>query len=62
MAYVPFKLSAEQKKRLIALEEDMRAIELELKRGERAGIDMSELKKRYEEGKKLRDGILREYA
>lgn len=62
MAIKPFKLTAEQKKALTDLEEDIRAISYEIARAKRAGIDVVDLEKRFEESKKLRDGILKEYA
>ena len=62
MVIKPFRLTPEQKKTLLDLETDIRALDLEIKRAERAGIDVAELRKEYERSKKLREGILREYS
>lgn len=62
MAIKPFKLTAEQKKALVDLTTDIEAIKFEIARAKRAGIDVKDLEARFEESKKLREGILREYA
>ena len=56
------KLSSEEKTKLIALKSDLAFLEGELMKAERAGIDVTELKARYEKMKKLRAGIIQEYA
>lgn len=62
MAIKPFKLTAEQKKALLDLTADVEAIKFEIARAKRAGIDVKDLEARFEESKKLREGILREYS
>lgn len=41
---------------------DIDALERELAKAERAGIDVSEQRKRFDEAKTLREGVLREYG
>lgn len=62
MVFEPIKLTAEQKKSLLDLEADIRAMEVEIKRAERAGLDVKDLKESFEKAKALRSGILREYG
>ena len=62
MAPEKIKLTSEEKTKLIDLKTDMAFLEGELNRAERAGIDVSELKAQYDKMKKLRAGILKEYA
>lgn len=62
MAIERFRLSPEQKQRLIDLEEDIRVLGEEIERAERIGLDVGTLKDEYERGKKLREGMLREYS
>jgi len=62
MPLEPFKLTSEQKKGLIALEEDIKALEFEIARAKRAGLDVADLEKRFSDTKKLREGIIREYS
>ncbi len=56
------KLSSEEKTKLINLKTDMSFLDGELSRADRAGIDVSELRTQYDKMKKLRAGILKEYA
>jgi len=56
------KLTPEMKKGLIELEKDMRVIEEELRRAERAGIEVKVLREANEKAKRLREGLLREYG
>jgi hypothetical protein len=56
------KLSSEEKTKLINLKADMSFLDGELSRADRAGIDVSELRVQYDKMKKLRAGILKEYA
>ena len=62
MAIEEIKLSDEDKNTLLALEADIAAIEREITKAERAGIDVTELRGKFDEAKKLREGILREYG
>jgi len=62
MPIEPIKLTPEDKKTLEDLGADIAALEAELDRAERAGIDVTELRKKLEASKKLREGILREYG
>jgi len=62
MANEKIKLTSEEKRRLVDLKTDMAFLEGELARAERAGIDISDLRAKYEKMKKLRSGILKEYA
>jgi len=62
MANEKIKLTSEEKRKLVDLKTDMSFLEGELSRAERAGIDISELRAQYEKMKKLRSGILKEYA
>ena len=62
MAPEKIKLTSEEKTKLVNLKTDMAFLEGELSRAERAGIDISELRAQYEKMKKLRAGILKEYA
>lgn len=62
MAIQPIKLTPEDKKRLEDLEPDLTALEEELIKAERAGLDISTVRSDFDKAKKLRDGILREYG
>ena len=62
MAIEPVKLTDEQKKDLIEIEADIEALGIEIARAERAGIDVSEIRQRYETAKSLRAGIVKEYV
>ena len=62
MAIKPFKLSETDKENLVKIAPDITALEGELNRAERAGIDVTELKQKFDKMKQLRLGILREYG
>lgn len=62
MPIEPIKLTFEDQKTLEALGVDIAALEDELARAERAGIDVKEIREKVEAGKKLREGLLREYG
>lgn len=62
MVFKPIKLSDKQTKALTDLTENIEAIKFEIARAKRAGLDVKELQARFEEGVKLREGILREYS
>ncbi|RLB83718.1 MAG: hypothetical protein DRH24_06480 [Deltaproteobacteria bacterium] len=55
-------LSDEDIQRLKAMEEDLIWLEEEIARAERAGIDVTDLRKRYDEIVRLREGLIREYS
>jgi len=44
------------------MEEDLIWLEEEIARAERAGIDVTDLRKRYDEIVRLREGLIREYS
>jgi len=62
MAIEPIKLPREHIEMLRQLGEDLAVMEQEIARAERAGIDVSDLKRELERIRNLRDGILREYG
>ena len=62
MTIKPFKLSETDKENLVKIAPDITALEGELNRAERAGIDVTELKQKFDKMKQLRLGILREYG
>lgn len=62
MAIERIKLSPEDRRTLEELAPDLEALEVELARAERAGIDVTKLKDDLAKAKALRDGVLREYA
>lgn len=62
MAIEPIMLTPEDQKVLEDLAVDLDALEREVKRAEKAGIDVTELKEKFEAAKTLREGILREYG
>lgn len=41
---------------------DLKILDAEIAKAQRVGIDVTELKKRFEETKKLRIGLLKEYS
>ena len=55
-------LSEEDISRLKEMEEDLVWLEEEIMRAERAGIDVTDLRKRYDEIVRLREGLIREYS
>lgn len=56
------KLSPAQRKALVASKAQLDEAEREIARAKRAGIDVSEAEATLAEGKRLRDGLLREYG
>jgi len=62
MAIEPIRLPREHIEMLRKLGEDLAVMESEIARAERAGIDVSDLKRELERIRNLRDGILREYG
>lgn len=58
----PITLTPEMSKTLVEMEPDLRLLEYELLKARRAGIDVTDLQKRFEEMKVLRTGILKEYT
>lgn len=56
------KLTPEDRRTLEELGPDMKALEAEIARAERAGIDVTRLKDDLTKAAALRDGILREYS
>jgi len=57
----PIKLPAEEIKRLEELAKVEEFLDAEIRRMERAGIDVREMRKTFEETRRLRAGLLREY-
>ena len=62
MAIEPIKLTPEDQRTLEQLGPDIEALELEIAKAERAGLDVAKLKDDLDKAKTLREGILREYA
>ena len=62
MAIEPITLSPEDKETLEKLRPDIEALEKEVARAERAGLDVTAVKKDLEKSRALLEGILREYA
>lgn len=62
MAIEPIKLSPEDRRILEDLGPDIEALEAEIARAERAGLDVAKLKDDLSKAKALLKGILREYA
>jgi len=62
MAIEPIKLSPEDRRTLEELGPDIEALEREIARAERAGLDVTTLRADLDKAKTLREGILREYA
>jgi len=62
MPIEPIKLSPEDRRILEELGPDIEALEKEIARAERAGLDVTILKSDLAKAKTLREGILREYA
>ena len=57
-----FKLTVEQRQKLVDMEADLEFILTEIRRAERAGIDVNELQAKFDKMAKLRTGLLREYS
>lgn len=62
MAIKEIKLSKEDQKRLEELGPDVEALQREVTKAERAGIDVVDLRSKLDTASKLRDGVLREYG
>ena len=62
MAIEPIKLSPEDQRTLEVLKPDIEALEVELAKAERAGLDVTTIKSDLAKAKSLLEGILREYA
>jgi hypothetical protein len=62
MAIEPIKLSPEDRQTLESLGPDIEAIEKEIVKAERAGLDVTKLKADLDKAKSLREGVLREYG
>ncbi len=62
MAIERITLTAEDRRTLEELGPDIEALERELARAERAGLDVTRLKDDLAKAKTLREGVLREYA
>lgn len=58
----PIMLSPEALTDLKNMGPNMATLEKEIAKAERAGIDMKEAKARFEQSKKLRQGLLKEYG
>jgi len=58
----PIKLKKEDYERLQKLEPDIEWLAMEIARAKRAGLDVSDLEKKFEETRRMREGLLREYA
>jgi len=58
----PIKMTPEMETTLKEIEPDLVTLQFELEKAGRAGIDVKELTKRFEEMKRLRLGLLREYT
>lgn len=58
----PIKLEPEAEKVLRDMETNILVLEREIIKAKRAGIDVADLEQRFEEMKKLRVGLLREYT
>lgn len=61
MDKVEIKLKGEDVKKLEDMKDDLSWLDSEIKRAEKVGLDVSDLKKRLIKTKKLREGILKEY-
>lgn len=62
MAIEPIKLTSEDQRTLEHLQPDIVALEAEIARAERAGLDVTKLKDDLAKAKTLLEGVLREYA
>lgn len=62
MAITPITLTSEDKRTLENLKPDIDALEKEIARAERAGLDVTTLKSDLAKARALLEGILREYA
>lgn len=62
MAITPITLTSEDKRTLENLKPDIDALEKEIARAERAGLDVTTLKSDLAKARALLEGILREYT
>jgi len=62
MAIEPIKLTPEDQRTLEQLKPDIEALEAEIARAERAGLDVTTAKADLLKAKALLEGVLREYA
>ena len=62
MAIEPIKLTAEDQRTLEQLKPDIKVLEDEIARAERAGLDVTTTKADLVKAKALLEGVLREYA
>ena len=58
----PIKLTKEMEGTLKEMEPDLVTLRFELEKAKRAGIDVGDMEKRFNEMKVLRVGLLREYT
>jgi len=58
----PIRLKHEDYETLKKLTPDIEWLAMEIARAKRAGIDVTDLEKKFEETRRLREGLLREYA
>jgi len=58
----PIKLTKEMEGTLKEMEPDLVTLRFELEKAKRAGIDVADMEKRFNEMKVLRVGLLREYT
>jgi len=61
MAIEPIKLTPEDQRTLENLQPDIKALEVEIAKAERAGLDVTVPKTDLAKAKSLLEGILREY-
>jgi len=62
MPIEPIKLTAEDKRTLEQLRPDIAALEVEIARAERAGLDVTRAKEDLAKARALLEGVLREYT
>jgi len=58
----PITLTKEMSNTLKDMEPDLATLKFELEKAKRAGIDVADMQKRFDEMKQLRIGLLREYT
>jgi hypothetical protein len=62
MPIEPIRLTPEDRRTLEHLQPDIKALEAEIARAERAGLDVTTLKSDLAKAKALLEGVLREYG
>lgn len=62
MAIEPIKLTPKDERTLRELKPDIEALEKEVARAERAGLDVTTIKSDLDKARSLLEGILREYT